>query len=396
VPQSIKKLIMANRILSALLLLMTCVSANAASPRANNTGNTPIPLLRLKMSLDAFNSDDIAIGFLSTATTAYNNNLDSRYFPGQDAAEGLFSLSSDNVPLSVNVVPLPATSPLVIRLDVEAAASGTYSLDRTELDSIPAIYDVWLMDKFAKDSLNLRTATDYSFNINKADSTSFGNTRFQVVIRQNPLQSVHLLNFDALDEAGEAKVMWTTENEQDNTQFTVQRSIDNGATFYTLDTLTSTGAGSYTYTDKTPITGSDLYRLKVVDLNGTITYSNIVTLSFVSQAAQAEAAIAVYPNPSNGIINLAINPNGGNSTPTVTTAAQGTASVRSYATPNTASAANYAIKIINIRGAIMRSAVSSSTTWQDNLTSLSPGTYVVEVVNNGNNRVVGRSTFVKL
>jgi len=387
---------MANRILSALILLMTFAGANTAAPVTNHAASMSIPLLRLKLSLDAFNSDDIAIGFLSTATTAYNNNLDSRYFPGPDAAEGLFSLSSDNVPLSVNVVPLPANSPLVIRLDVEAANSGTYSLDRTELDSIPAIYDIWLMDKFAKDSLNLRTVTDYSFNVNKADSSSFGNSRFQVVIRQNPLLSLHLLNFDALDEAGEAKIMWTTENEQDNTQFTVQRSIDNGATFYTLDTLTSTGLGYYTYTDKTPITGSDMYRLTLVDLNGTITYSNIVTLSFVSQAAQAEAAIAVYPNPSNGVINLAINPDGGNSTTTGASTTQGSATVRSFAAPNTANSAIYAIKIINIRGAIIRSAVSSSTTWQDNLTSLSPGTYVVEVVNSGSNRVVGRSTFVKL
>ena len=387
---------MANRILSALILLMTCTGVTSAAPVSNHAASMSIPLLRLKLSLDAFNSDDIAIGFLSNATTAYSNNLDSRYFPGLDAAEGFFSLSSDNVPLSVNVLPLPTTSPLVIRLDVEAAASGTYSLDRTELDSIPAIYDIWLMDKFAKDSLNLRTAADYSFNINKADSTSFGNARFQVVIRQNPLLSLHLLNFDALDEAGNAKIMWTTENEQDNTQFTVQRSIDNGATFYTLDTLTSTGVGYYTYNDKTPITGSDLYRLKLVDLNGTTSFSNIVTLNFASQAAQAEAAIAVYPDPSNGVINLAINADGGNSTTTGAPASQGIATVRSFAAPNTANSTNYAIKIINIRGAIIRSAVSSSSTWQDNLTSLSPGTYLVEVVNTGSNRVVGRSTFVKL
>jgi len=388
---------MANRILSALLLLMTCISANAASPRANNTGNTTIPLLRLKLSLDAFNSDDIAIGFLSTATTAYNNNLDSRYFPGMDAAEGLFSLSSDNVPLSVNVVPLPALAPLIIRLDVEAANSGTYSLDRTELDSIPPIYNIWLMDKFAKDSLNLRTSAGYSFSINKADSASFGNTRFQVVIRQNPSLSFHLLNFGAVDEAGDAKITWTTENEQDNTFFTVERSIDNGTTFYMLDTLTSTGVGSYSYNDKTPITGTDMYRLKLTDLNGTVTYSNIVTLSFAGEAAQVATAIAIYPNPSNGVINLAINANEATSTTTGSPAAQqGITTVRNFAAPNTATSANYAIKIINIRGAIIRSAVSSSGTWQDNLTTLSPGTYVVEVVNSGNNRVVGRSTFVKL
>jgi hypothetical protein len=366
---------MPNRILSALIILLACLSARNASATNNGNSNTTIPLLRLKLVLDDFNTDDIAIGFLSTATTRYNYNLDSGYLPGINALLGLSSLSSDNVPLSVNIVPLPGQAPLAIRLDVEAANSGAYTLQQTELDSIPAVYDIWLKDNYSKDSINLRETTNYAFNITKSDTNSFGAGRFQVVIRQSPLLSFHLLNFDAVGETGKAKVTWSVENEQNDTHFAVERSIDGGVTFLGIDTLTSAATGYYTYLDKTPVSGSDSYRLKTTDMNGVISYSNIVTLSFNTTETATKSAINIYPNPSNGVINLAIN--GGDSSPTITSGSLETASVRSYAP-------------------VIRSATSSSATWQGNVTSLSPGTYVVEVVNNSNSQTVGRSTFIKL
>jgi hypothetical protein len=386
---------MPNRILSAIIVMIACIlSKDAVAKKTSNTANTPIPLLRLMLSLDAFDTDDIAIGFLSTATTKYNYNLDAEYLPGINAAVGLSSLSSDNIPLSQNIVPLPGQSALVIRLDVEATSSGAYTLERTELDSIPAIYDIWLMDKFAKDSINLRETTNYAFNINKADSSSFGTGRFEVVIRQSPQLSLHLLNFNALREAGQAKVSWTTENEQNSTSFAVERSIDGGVAFHAIDTLTSASTGSYSYLDKTPISGSDAYRLKMTDLNGVISYSDVVTLSFNSSPTTTSNAINVYPNPSNGVINIAIN-TGDNSSSTDAGTLQA-AAVRSYIPLNGAVAADYAIRIININGKVMRSATSSSATWQTNVSSLTPGTYVIEVVNNSNSTVVGKSTFIKL
>src|ERR1700733_4965282 len=128
---------MANRIQLILFILLSFATTVSSSPRAKNNGSMQIPLLRLKLVLDEYNNDDIAIGFLSTATTQYNNKIDSRYLPGIDAPEGLFSFSSDNVPLSVNIVPLPGMARLVIRLDVEAKNSGPFTLEQTELDSIP-------------------------------------------------------------------------------------------------------------------------------------------------------------------------------------------------------------------------------------------------------------------
>ena len=102
---------------------------------------------------------------------------------------------------------------MVIRLDIEAEHSGPFTLERTELDSIPQVYDVWLMDKYAKDSLNLRSNTSYAFNVNKSDTASFGANRFTVVIRQNPALMMHLLSFSAKKGGSGNDLAWTTENE---------------------------------------------------------------------------------------------------------------------------------------------------------------------------------------
>jgi trimeric autotransporter adhesin len=57
---------------------------------------------------------------------------------------------------------------------------------------------------------------------------------------------------------------------------------------------------------------------------------------------------------------------------------------------------SYSIKIINVSGAIIQSATSSQQTWQGDVSALQPGTYVLQVLNNKDKSVVGKTTFVKL
>lgn len=379
---------------------MICLSTLASSaPVKRNNNNPSIPLLRLKLVKDAFNNDDIAIGFDADATTAYNNQLDSKYMEGINAEEGLSSLSSDNIRLSVNIVPLPRQGPLTIRLDVEAANSGAFTLERTELDSIPPVYDVWLIDQFAKDSLDLRTGTMYAFNVDKNNTKTFGDNRFMVVIRQNPALSIHLLSFDAIKASNTTQLTWKTENEETTTVFTAERSIDDGATFFKLDTLTSNNTGSYSYTDKTPLDGTDLYRIKITDMNGAISYSNVLSINFGSTVTETNTStgnISIYPNPSTGVINLAISQNSNNGSPSNSQKKVTAGKTQLIAAISSAGNASYDIKIFNINGSILKEGVSSSASWQTNVSSLSPGTYIMQVTNNSDHALVGKSTFIKL
>ncbi len=348
--------------------------------------------LRLKMVTDSINYDDIVIGFRSTASPKFDGMEDARYIPGNAAAEGLSSVSDDSVKLSINYLPLPKLAPQSIKLFVTAAKSGQYTMQKAALDGLPQIYEVWLMDKYKKDSLDIRSSTTYAFNIDLTDTMSYGDNRFEILIRQNPVLGVHLLQFAASKVTAGSQVTWKTENEVNYTNFTVERSNDKGVTFNAVGGFVSSARGSYSFLDSTPAAGANQYRLKLEDLNGAISYSKVVTLQYAGTNNIAINNILVYPNPASSTINLAIKPFGSQSVSNLSALqSQGTSPVL-----NTAPIGAYGIKIMSITGSVVKSATSANTSWQDNVSSLSPGTYIIQVTNNKDKSVVGKSTFVKL
>ena len=349
------------------------------------TASAPPPqYMRLILQKDSINNDDMLVFFNPAASSKYSPYEDAVYKPGMGAPESLSSISSDNVKLAINRVPYPTQkAPLTIPLMVTATASGQYTFKRTDLNSIPALYEIWLMDDYKKDSLDIKNNPNYVFDIDLTDTNSFGDKRFRIVIRQNPALMVHLLNFTAAKAPGGAQVVWKTENEQNYTNFTVERSTDGGATFSALSTFTSGTLSTYNYLDISPPTGNDKYRLKMTGLDSMVSYSNIVTLIYGNSVNNAAGNISVYPNPANGVINLAINQT--SSLPVSFSLTQPSAGTQSYA-----------ISIINMSGELVKSATSCQPNWENNISNLTPGTYIVQVVNNRNKTVVGKTAFVKL
>ncbi|MES2109488.1 MAG: T9SS type A sorting domain-containing protein [Bacteroidota bacterium] len=351
-------------------------------------------LLRLRLTIDSLNYDDIAIGFNSSASSKYSIWEDSAYLPS-NAPEGLAALTTDSIPvaLSVNFLPLPKLTSQIINLKVTATNSGRLTLEKTQLDSLPKIYEIWLMDKYKKDSLDIRHNATYAFDIDKSDTGSFGNNRFALVIRQNKSWDIHLLNFTASKAPAGAQLTWKTENEENYTNFTVERSTDNGATFNVLGGVASNSQENYTFTDANPANTVDMYRVKIEDLNGTITYTKTIAVTYNGGnliAAGSNNNINIYPNPAVSAINLSIKqPVGENRNVSAINAEKITS-------PSQQVQEAYAISIISTSGQFVRSAVSSQPAWHGDISSLSPGTYVVQVLNSKDKSLVGRAAFVKL
>ncbi|MDR3693254.1 hypothetical protein [Mucilaginibacter sp.] len=349
-------------------------------------------LLRIQLYLDQYNYDEIVIGFNSGAKTTYDFNEDSKYLPGINAPEGLSSYSSDGVPLSINLVPLPKQHPEIIKLNVEAENSGPFTFKRTQLDQIPQNYNIWLKDNYKKDSVNLRLDSNYAFIVNKADSATFGSSRFSVVINQEPTPAFKLLDFNVTKAATGAQIFWNTQNETNSTTFAIERSNDGGVIFETLDCLKSSASGNYSYTDNNPPAASDEYRLKITDLNGAVTFSNTVTVIFGNTTKLITGNISIFPNPTSNMINIAIN-QGSNNNSASTLTTQSTSSFLSLAANTNLS---YSINIVSISGGIIKTVTSSAAIWQGDIVNLLPGTYIITVINNNDKKLVGRSTFVKL
>jgi trimeric autotransporter adhesin len=349
--------------------------------------------IRLEMAADSINKEETVICFNKNAQNGFVVNEDSQHLTGSGKV-GLCSISADSVALAINTIPLPTPAQTTVRLEMSATTDGVYTLNTTEVNNIPKLYRLWLMDAYMKDSLDIRNNATYTFNLYRADGNSYGANRFTIVIRQDTAMMVHLLSFTAAKTKDGALITWTTENEDNYTNFTVQRSTDGGSTFSALGSLLSNGAASYNFLDQTPLPASDKYRVQITDLNGGITYSQVMTLNYdVSSNVQASSsAIMIYPNPVSSVMNLTINQNVASSANTSSLQLAGLSSNLS----KTLSPATYNIKIISLAGYVVKTETSLQPTWQDNVSALSPGTYVVQVVNNNNNSLVGKSTFIKL
>jgi hypothetical protein len=128
----------------------------------------------------------------------------------------------------------------------------------------------------------------------------FAGTRSGVwMIPISKVLPIQLASFKASTVSGEVILTWTTVSETNNYGFYVQR---NG-----VDIAFISGHGttlqehSYSYTDN-PSPGQHEYRLKQVDLNGTVAFSESITSESYTNGATAPTRFALnqnYPNPFN-------------------------------------------------------------------------------------------------
>jgi hypothetical protein len=299
-------------------------------------------------------------------------NEDAEDLGGMGALESLSAFSSDNVALSIDFVPYPGKLQEIIPLLVDGTSSGNYKLINNQLANLPSLYEMWLKDAFANDSLKMATNATYDFAIDKNNPATFGTSRFSIIIRQNPDSVYKILDFTATKVASprQVQLVWKTQNEQNYINFTVERSTDGGNTFNVVGGSKATGAGTYSLLDKSPVTGQNLYRLKQEDADDSITYSRSVLVQYTDGNNTADK-VRVYPNPAVSNINVAIAADVPIKPP-------------------------YTIQISNSSGFLIKQVTTADANWQSSIAGLLPGTYIVKVHNSTDNSFVGDTKFVKL
>jgi hypothetical protein len=109
-----------------------------------------------------------------------------------------------------------------------------------------------------------------------------------------------LINFSASLENGNAKLFWNTTTEINVKNFEVQRS-DDGNTFNTVGSVTAFNglSNSYSYLDNSKINNVVYYRLKMINKDGTFTYSKVISIS-----NKIKETISIYPNPATQNLTL--------------------------------------------------------------------------------------------
>jgi hypothetical protein len=344
-----------------------------ASAAADIVPSRQTSVLNFKLIKDSINVDEVALAFNDHTGNNFSQTDDVEDLNGNAPQVSLSLITSDDVAASIKQLTLPQTGKQVIALLADATTSGRYQLKLNQIANLPAAYEVWLLDNFTRDSLDIKNSNTYNFNIDKSNPATFGRNRFKIVVKQNPAKLMHDLSFNALKTTLGAQVVWKTENENNDYVFYVQKSTDNGKTFNQIGTVNSSGVSTYNFLDPNPAQGKNQYRVKLKHLLfNDLSYSSVATLMYADTVASPVRSISVYPNPATNIVNIKMLTTTGDSNGT------------------------YLIKISSSSGRIIKQFNSSQPYWQESITGLLPGTYIVQVVNFKENKIQGETKFVKL
>lgn len=155
--------------------------------------------------------------------------------------------------------------------------------------------------------LALNGITKLNFAVN-ADAASSNVNRFKIVYITNIAAAILPVTFSSVkgfEVNKKITIEWKVENEINIKKYEVERS-SNGTDFNMVNSFAVTGFknnyNSYSWIDNQPLMGNGFYRIKSVDMDGTIKFSVIVK---VTTGNTGQGTITIYPNPIQGnIINL--------------------------------------------------------------------------------------------
>jgi hypothetical protein len=98
-------------------------------------------------------------------------------------------------------------------------------------------------------------------------------------------------------------LQWQTANELNMQGYNVERSA-NGKDYSGIDNINAKGKGvlpnTYSIIDALPSDGTNYYRLKMINLDGSFAYSNVIKIN----TDEVITELKLYPNPVHDILNI--------------------------------------------------------------------------------------------
>lgn len=222
-----------------------------------------------------------------------NNTLNTTAIVGiltnDNLSDGLTATASAST-VNLTITDLPAGSTLNVDGTVTASGQGTWTYDD------------------ASGNLSFEPLSSYNGNPTPLTYTLTDNLTCQtsqalVTVTYAGALPVTLVSFKADQVAEGVRLTWNTTNEKSFDRFEIEYSSLPQAGFSKIGTVAG-GGSSYHYLDTDFHLGARYYRLKMVDLDGSYTYSRIVAIS----SRNGVELNSVYPSPSHGrVVNIASN-----------------------------------------------------------------------------------------
>ena len=297
------------------------------------------------------------------------------YVIGEDATYNkgtevfMSSVSQNNKDLVINFMPA-VTPQTVVPLNVHGSNdNGDYALE-LNYSILPQGYLLKLNDNYLGTSAVVANGTNYNFTIDKTNEATFGASRFSISFEAPTTLPVTLSSFTANKVNGGVAIKWKSESEINHNRFELERAGDDK--MYTkLYTTEARGSGSaYTFLDRNPLLGNNYYRLVQISNSNTSTTSAPIAINY--NGVIENALINVFPNPIKDQFTVKFNGN--------------------------LKEAQQIVKITNITGRVlMTKAIAApllTAGYTIDVTHLATGMYMLEIFENGNQRV-GQTKLIK-
>jgi hypothetical protein len=159
-------------------------------------------------------------------------------------------------------------------------------------------------------SILVATSAQYPSNLNcyiATVNTNIWTSHTNVYNLSGPILPVELSSFTSAAQGRTVVLNWSTKTEKNSNRFEVERSLVSNGTWSTVGSVQasvlSNSPKSYSYSDAKLQSGKYQYRLKMIDNDGTFSYSSVEAADV---AVPKDFAVSQnYPNPFNPSTTIA-------------------------------------------------------------------------------------------
>ena len=180
------------------------------------------------------------------------------------------------------------------------------TLDAIGFGSIPGILYAWNTGSSTR-TINVNAADTYSIAVTYGPGCIVSDS---IIVSCSSILPLNSLYLRAYLMSSIIQLQWQVLSEKNINYFVVERSTD-GLNFKPIASKKAIANGSiladYTLDDYNPLLGRNLYRIKQLNIDGSVAYSNTIKVDY---AQNDMSSVSVYPNPIIDDFDIKFNQKG--------------------------------------------------------------------------------------